>query len=93
MIVSLRVNTRDAASAQPVVPVNALLKAKDNPTGYAVFVVTDEEGRQVARLRDVKLGEAYGNMVAVTAGVKQREFVITTGSTMVLDGVQVKVIP
>jgi RND family efflux transporter MFP subunit len=90
MIVSLHVNTREAASAQPVVPLNAVLKAKN---GYAVFVVTDEGGRQVARLRDIKLGEAYGNTVAVTGGVKQGELVITTGSTMVLDGVQVKVIP
>jgi membrane fusion protein (multidrug efflux system) len=65
MIVSLRVNTHDAASAQPVVPLNAVLKAKDSPTGYAVFVVTDEAGRQVARLRDVKLGEAYGNQEIV----------------------------
>src|SRR6476646_4491512 len=73
MIVSLHVNTREAASAQPVVPLNAVLKAKDSPTGYAVFVVTDEAGRQVARLRDIKLGEAYGNTVAVTAGVKQGE--------------------
>ena len=93
MIVSLHVNTREAASAQPVVPLNAVLKAKNNPTGYAIFVVTDEGGRQVARLRDIKLGQAYGNTVAVTAGVKQGELVITTGSTMVLDGVQVKVIP
>jgi RND family efflux transporter MFP subunit len=93
MIVSLRVNTRQDASAQTVVPLNAVLKAKDKPTGYTVFVVTDEGGRQVARRRDVELGEAYGNTVAVTAGVKQGEFVITTGSTMVLDGVQVKVIP
>src|SRR6476659_1462165 len=82
-IVSLHVNTREAASAQPVVPLNAVLNAKNNPTGYAVFVVTDEGGRQVARLRDIKLGEAYGNTVAVTAGVKQGELVITTGSTMV----------
>jgi len=70
-----------------------VLKAKNNPTGYSVFVVTGEGGRQVARLRDINLGQAYGNTVAVTAGVKQGELVITTGSTMVLDGVQVKVIP
>jgi len=93
MIVSLSVGTRQAVSAQPVVPLNAVVKAKDNPNGYAVFVLTDEGGRPVARLRDVKLGEAYGNTVAVTEGVKQGERVITTGNTMVLDGSQVKVIP
>jgi RND family efflux transporter MFP subunit len=93
MIVSLSVGNRQAVSAQPVVPLNAVMKAKDNPNGYAVFVLTDEGGRQVARLRGVKLGEAYGNTVAVTEGVKQGERVIATGNTMVLDGEQVKVIP
>src|SRR4029077_3007061 len=93
MIVSLSVDTRQAVSPQPVVPLNAVMKAKDKPIGYAVFVVTDEGGRQLARLRDVKLGEAYGNTVAVIEGLKQGDRVITTGGTMVVDGDQVKVIP
>lgn len=93
MIVSLHVGGKQATTAQPVVPLNAVVKAKSNPGGYAVFVVTDEGGRQVARLRDVKLGESYGNTVAVTDGVKLGERVITTGNTIVPDGEQVKVIP
>lgn len=93
MIVSLRVGTRQAVSAQLVVPLNAVMKAKGNTEGYAVFVVIEQGGRQVARLREVKLGEAYGNTVAVIDGVKQGERVITTGGTIVLDGDQVKVIP
>lgn len=93
MIVSLKVGTQQTAPAQPVVPLNAVMKAKGNPNGYAVFVVTEEGGRQVARLRDVKLGESYGNTVAVTDGVKPGDRVITTGGTMVNDGDPVKVIP
>jgi multidrug efflux system membrane fusion protein len=93
MIVSLKVGTRQAATAQPVVPLNAVMKAKSDPNGYAVFVVTEEGGRQIARLRDVKLGESYGNTVAVTDGVKPGDRVITTGGTLVNDGDQVKVIP
>ena len=93
MIVSLKVGTAQAVSAQPVVPLNAVIKAKGDPNGYAVFVVTEEGGRQVARLREVKLGESYGNTVAVTEGLKPGDRVITTGGTMVNDGDQVKVIP
>lgn len=93
MIVSLSVGARQAVSAQPVVPLNAVMKAKSSTGGYAVFVVLEEGGRAIARLRDVKLGEAYGNTVAVIEGVKQGERVITTGNTMVIDGDQVKVIP
>jgi multidrug efflux system membrane fusion protein len=93
MVVSLRVGTKQAAPAQPVVPLKAVMKAKNNPNGYAVFVVTEQGGRQIARLRDVKLGESYGNTVAVIDGVKQGDRVITTGGTLVTDGDEVKVIP
>ena len=93
MIVSLRVGTQQATTAQPVVPLNAVIKSKSNANGYAVMVVTEEGGRQLARLRDVKLGESFGNAVAVAEGLKQGDRVITTGGTMVNDGDQVKVIP
>jgi RND family efflux transporter MFP subunit len=93
MVVSLRVGTQQAAPAQPVVPLNAVMKSKGDPNGYAVFVVTEEGGRQVARLRNVKLGDSYGNTMAVTEGLKPGDRVITTGGTMVNDGDPVKVIP
>ena len=93
MIVSLRVGTGQAKTPQLVVPLNAVIKSKNNANGYAVVVVTEEGGRQVARLRDVKLGESFGNAVAVAEGLKQGDRVITTGGTMVNDGDQVKVIP
>ena len=93
MIVSLRVGTQHAATPQLVVPLNAVIKSKNNPNGYAVMVVTDDGGRQIARLRDVKLGESLGNAVVVGEGLKPGDRVITTGGTLVNDGDQVKVIP
>lgn len=93
MIVSLRVGTKQQIAPQPVVALNAVIKSKSNPNGYAVIVVTDEGGRLIARLRDVKLGESFGNAVAVAEGLKPGDRVIITGGTMVNDGDQVKVIP
>ena len=93
MIVSLRVGSKEVVQTQPVVPLNAIVKSKTDPNGYAVFVVTVQGGRQIARVRDVKLGETYGNTIAVTDGVKQGDRVITTGVTLVRDGDPVKVIP
>jgi RND family efflux transporter MFP subunit len=94
MIVSLRVGTEQAVEALPVVPLNAVMKAKGNQNGYVVLVVVEQgSGKQIAQLRDVKLGESFGNSVAVTEGLKQGDRVITTGGTMVNDGDQVKVIP
>jgi RND family efflux transporter MFP subunit len=93
MIVSLRMGSKEVVPAQPVVPLNAVMKAKSSPDGYAVFVVMEQGGRQITRLRDVKLGQSYGNTVTVTEGVKQGDRVITTGATLVTDGDQVRVIP
>jgi len=93
MIVSLRVATNQTTSAQLVVSLNAVLKARNNADGYQVFVLEERGERQIVRLRDVKLGQSYGNTVAVTEGLREGERVITTGGTMVNDGDQVKVIP
>jgi len=93
MIVSLRVGAKQTTTAQPVVPLNAVIKSKSNANGYAVIVVAEDGGRQLARIRDVKLGESFGNSVAVAEGLKQGDRVIITGGTMVNDGDQVKVIP
>jgi len=93
MIVSLKVGNQEVVTSQPTVPLSAVIKAKNNTNGYAVFVVTEQSGHQIARLREVKLGESYGNTIAVTDGLKQGERVITTGGTLVTDGDKIKVIP
>lgn len=76
-----------------VVPLNAIVQSKERPGDYAVFVVETQLGKQVARIRNVKLGDAYGNTVAITEGLKPGEQVITTGATLVTDGELVQVIP
>ena len=93
MIVSLRVGRSEPAQAQPVVPLNAIVKSTTGANGYAVFLVTEQGGRLIAKVRDVKLGETYGNTIAVTDGVKEGDRVITIGVTLVRDGDAVKVIP
>jgi len=75
------------------VPLNAIVKSTTDQNGYAVCLLVEQSGRQIARVRDVKLGETYGNTIAVTEGVKQGDRVITTGVTLVRDGDPVKVIP
>jgi RND family efflux transporter MFP subunit len=93
MIVSLRVGRSEAAQAQPVVPLNAIVKSPTDANGYAIFVMTEQGGRQIVKVRNVKLGETYGNTIAVTDGVKEGDRVITTGVTLVRDGDVVKIIP
>jgi multidrug efflux system membrane fusion protein len=92
-IASLQVADERADSSVAVVPLSAVVRPKDNPTGYAVFVVEDHGGRPVARSRGVKLGDTMGNMVAVLEGVKIGERVITTGAAQVVDGDPIRIMP
>jgi RND family efflux transporter MFP subunit len=94
MIASMSVTETTGASAQvPVVPLTAITRPKADPNAYAVLVIEDAGGRQVARMRNVTLGESHGNSIAVNSGVKAGEIVITTGVTQVADGEEVRVMP
>ncbi|HEY7180769.1 MAG TPA: efflux RND transporter periplasmic adaptor subunit [Blastocatellia bacterium] len=93
MIAALTLPTARSSTPVTVIPINAVVRLKQTPESYAVNIVTEQGGRQVARQRPVKLGEAFGNMIAVTEGLSLGERVIVSGAAMVVDGEQVKVIP
>lgn len=94
MIASLAVNEGAAVAVEvPTVPLTAVTRSKENPNAYAVFVVEQHDGRSRARLRHVELGEAFGNSIAVTSGMKAGELVITTGATHIADGEEVQIVP
>jgi RND family efflux transporter MFP subunit len=93
MIASLSVS--EGATTQievPVVPLTAVTRAKDN-AGYAVLVIEQRDGKPVARMRAVTLGESFGNAVAIKEGLRGGETIITTGVTQVRDGEVIQVIP
>lgn len=93
MIAALQVPTSAPAEAVPVVPLNAIVRSSGSSGEYAVYMVADRDGKSVAEMRDVKLGEVYGNNVAVTAGLKTGERVVVMGAQTVHDGELVRVIP
>jgi multidrug efflux system membrane fusion protein len=90
MIASLMLS-RDGPvpAALPVVPVSAVLRDRENPADFTVMVVENN----VARARRVSLGPTFGDVLAVTSGVKPGEHVIRAGATMVTNGETVEVIP
>ncbi|HYK90027.1 MAG TPA: efflux RND transporter periplasmic adaptor subunit [Acidobacteriota bacterium] len=93
MIATVIVSASGPARQELVLPLSSILRSKTNPDGYAVYVVRQEGGKQVTRLRDVTLGEPFGNAIAVRAGVQAGERVVTNGSTMLTDGEAVRVVP
>jgi len=93
MVAAMSVKETGASTEVPVVPLTAVTRAKADASGYAVLVVEEAAGKQIARFRSVELGESYGNSVVVKSGVKPGEIVVTTGITQVEDGEEVHVMP
>jgi len=93
MIASMVVNESGASTEVPVVPLTSITRSKADPNAYAVLVLEEANGKHIARLRNVTLGESYGNSIAVSSGVKPGEIVVTTGVTQVADGEEVRVMP
>lgn len=93
MIASLTLAAAPHTEAVAVVPLNAIVRSKDRPDEYALFVIEDQGGKPRGRLRSVMLGDAYGNRVAVKNGVSVGDRVITSGGGRLVDGEPVQVIP
>jgi multidrug efflux system membrane fusion protein len=93
MIASLEVAAVKPRGPVIVVPISAIVRARDSGNQYSVFVVEEKGGKSTARSRVVKLGEALGNTIAVLEGVSAGERVITSGATQTIDGQAVQVIP
>jgi membrane fusion protein (multidrug efflux system) len=69
------------------VPVSALRK---DPSGDHVFVIqSDKDGKERARLRQVRSGEALGDTVLIEDGLEPGELVATSGSFKLREGVLV----
>ena len=90
MIASLALSdTGTAAPPVPVVPLSAVIRDRENPADFSVMVVENK----VARAKRVSLGPTFGDVLAVTGGVKPGELVIRAGATLVTNGEVVEVIP
>lgn len=93
MIGSLKLTGGEKAPTSLVLPLTAVVRSPHDPRGFSVFVVEGGAGAEVARLRDVKLGEVMGNTVLVTENLKPGDRVISMGATLAVDGESVRVIP
>ena len=87
MVAALKVPELPAhVSTALAVPISAVLRSKQDPQGYALYVVETQNDKTVARLQDVQLGDVHGNRIAVLGGVSSGQQVIVSGVTSVWDG-------
>jgi RND family efflux transporter MFP subunit len=93
MIASLSIPGQEFARSVTAVPLEAVVRAPDQPQGFAVLIAETSGDTTVVHARQVEVGEPLGNDVALISGVNPGERVVTTGASMVRDGDHVRVIP
>ena len=91
MIASLNV-TGVAKPPVPSVPLSAIVPNPSTPGQYAVYVATEQNGRWLAALRAVALGETHDNGVGID-GVKPGEKVVVVGTADLKDGAPIQILP
>lgn len=93
MIATLTLGAGKQEPLTTVVPLSAVVRSTQHADGFSVFVLIDQSGQTIAHERTVEIGDTQGNLISVTKGLKPGESVVVTGSTLVKDGDEIKVIP
>lgn len=93
MIASIKIGTPSPPGGVMVVPISAVVRSPANLNGFAVFVTEGAGDMVKVQTRDITLGNTYGNMIAVESGLQLGERVITSGTNMIKNGDQVRIIP
>jgi RND family efflux transporter MFP subunit len=93
MIASITIGARAPIGRVNVVPLTAVVRSPDNPNGFAVYLTDGTGDTVIVHTHDVTLGDTYGNNIAVLSGLNPTERVVTSGTNMIKNGQQVRVIP
>jgi RND family efflux transporter MFP subunit len=86
-----RVSFRFTGDEAVQVPRDALVRFPDGTV--KLWIVTEENGRQTARSKSVKVGETLTEMIEVTEGLDAGEKVITRGNEGMREGQVVEIAP
>jgi RND family efflux transporter MFP subunit len=76
-----------------VVPLAAVVRAPGDPNGFAVFRLSERDGKSYASAQTVEIGETQGDSIEVTRGLAPGQKIITLGGALLHDGQNVSVIP
>lgn len=93
MIADVAIDAVGEPRKVPFVPVTSLITAQSGTDNYSVFVIVDEGGKQIARLKSVRIGEIVGQSVAVNEGLTPGERIIVTRTNQLADGSPVRITP
>ena len=80
-----------ASDSKPIgaiasVPMSALIHRPSMGDGYGVFVIANEQGKSIARLRSIQPGQIEGDDIAILNGLEAGANVVVRGNTDLQDG-------
>ena len=81
-----------AASAEPLIPLSAIVRSPKAKDRFGVYVVEEAGGKTIARVHEVELGEYLGKVIPVKGGLKGGEKIVIQGAGLLSDGEPVEVI-
>jgi multidrug efflux system membrane fusion protein len=93
MIASITIGTPGPPGGVTVVPISAVIRSLTTASGFAVYLAPGTADRVKVQTQNVTLGNTYGNMIAVESGVNIGDRVVTSGTNMIKDGDEVRIIP
>jgi multidrug efflux system membrane fusion protein len=93
MVAALQLSAAKNTAPVAVLPLTAVVRARDVPDGFAVFALDDSRKPPIVRLRDVELGPFLGNVIPIQHGLSEGEKVVVQGASLLSDLEPVRVIP
>jgi RND family efflux transporter MFP subunit len=93
MVAALQLSAAKGAAPVAVLPLTAVVRARDVDDGFAVFALDDTRTPPIVRLRDVELGPFLGNVIPIQRGLAAGEKIVVQGASLLSDQEPVRVIP
>jgi RND family efflux transporter MFP subunit len=91
MIARIRIEQANTQTV-PLIPLTALMTAESGSNDYSVFTVTERDGKQLAQLKSVRIGETFGKSVVIDEGLTPGEQIVVNRTNQVSDGSLIRVI-
>ena len=92
MIGSLALSGLRDSRPRLVVPLSAVVRAPSDPNGFAVFGLTERDGRSYAAAQTIEIGQTFGNSIEVIRGLTAGQKIISLGGAQLRDGQPVSVL-
>lgn len=68
-------------------PVNVI---QDSGESKFVYIVSDENGKTIARKKNIVVGQSYNSITEIISGLAPNDRVVTTGQTDITDGMEIR---